>query len=79
MVTIIANTLALVASQSLLMELHCAHVSLRGLTHALILETDWRRLTPKTNWRRLTRVLCCLPYTTLGQPDRKPGRPTVGC
>jgi hypothetical protein len=36
-ITITANTLALVASPILLMELHCADVSLRGLTASTVL------------------------------------------
>jgi hypothetical protein len=78
-VTIKMSTLALVVSRIRLTELHCADVSLRELTHALIPETDWRRLTPKADGRGLTRALCCLPYITLGPHDGKPGRPTVGC
>jgi hypothetical protein len=85
-VAISANTLALVASQIMLMELHCADVSLRGHCDNCILltpATNWRRLThaliPETDWCRLTRALRCLPYITLGRPDRKLGRPTVGC
>jgi hypothetical protein len=71
-VTILLNTLALVASWILLSELHCTDVSLRLLT-----DEDW--LTPKPDRRRLTRALCCLPRITLGRPNRKPGRSTVGC
>jgi hypothetical protein len=49
MVTITMSTRALVASRISLTELHCADVSLRGLTHALIPEPDWRRLIPKAD------------------------------
>jgi hypothetical protein len=52
-VIITMSTIALVAPWIPLTELYCADVSLRGLTHALIPETDWHRLTPKADRRRL--------------------------
>jgi hypothetical protein len=58
--TITRITIALVASRIPLTELHCAIVSLRGLTHALIPETDWRRLTPKADGRGL-KLISLLP------------------
>jgi hypothetical protein len=65
MVTITETTIALVASRIPLTELHCADVSLRGLTHTLIPETDWRRLTPKADGRRLT---LCIVFPSLTLP-----------
>jgi hypothetical protein len=72
-ITIMVNTKALVASSIPLSELHCADVSLPGLTN--------EDLTPKVDGRglRLARALCSILYITLGRPERKPGLPIVGC